>query len=47
MSMPKRALASFLESRRVPLADAVRTARLSPPDLADEAHAISVHVRCD
>lgn len=40
-------LASFLESRRVPPADGVRTARLSAPDLADEANAISVHVRCD
>ena len=41
------ALAAFLESNRVTFGSQPATERLSPPDLADEANAISVLVRCE
>ncbi len=41
------ALTAFLENRRVASAGQPKTARLSPPDLAEEATAMSVQVLCE
>jgi len=41
------ALTAFLESRRITGASETKTVKLSPPDLADEANAMSVQVICD
>lgn len=41
------ALTAFLESRRITGGNETKTVKLSPPDLADEANAMSVQVVCE
>jgi serine protease Do len=40
-------LATFLESNRVEFGAGANVTKLSAPDLADQANAISVYIRCE
>jgi hypothetical protein len=41
------ALSTFLESNRVEFQSGTNSMRLSPPDLADAANAVSAFIKCD